>query len=116
MVDVLLQRCLVQELEKVGVRTQQANLILDHSVADIVNKAAELIRVLGVFEKTFDLALLCQRLEFLGDLCQFPKWPCLSGSIHDTGDYGPTFPEYSSWILLRYRPRKRVRRVIRQAL
>ena len=44
----------------VEVGTQQANLILDHSVADIVNKAAELIRVLGVFEKTFDLALLCQ--------------------------------------------------------
>lgn len=44
------------------------NLILEHGVADIINKAAELTRILGVVEEAFNLALLSQQLEFTDNL------------------------------------------------
>jgi hypothetical protein len=55
----------------VGVRIQRTNLILDHGVADVVDQATKLLRILDVVEETLDLALLCQWLEFSGNVFSF---------------------------------------------
>jgi hypothetical protein len=49
-------------------RTQRTNLILDHGVTNVFDQATELIRIPNVVEESLDLALLCQWLEFPGNL------------------------------------------------
>ena len=115
-VDVLLQQGLWQRSVKVGVRSHRTNLILDHGVANVVNQATELIRILGVVEETLELALDSKWLEFSGDFFQFANDPCSSESVHDTGKHRHTVPDYFSWIFPSYHPREPVRRAIRQGL
>ena len=50
--------------------------IVHHCITNIFNQAAKSIRILDVVEKTFNFALLHQRLEFLENLFQFPDNPC----------------------------------------
>ena len=47
------------------------NLILHHSIADVLNHAAKLLHILRVAEESYDLALLCQRREVLENFIQF---------------------------------------------
>lgn len=72
-VYVLLQRCLAQTLAKVGVRRQRTNLILDHRVANVVDKATEPLRVLDVVDETLDHSLINQFLESYSNPFQFPS-------------------------------------------
>ena len=54
------------------------NLIVHHGIADVFDQATQLICILDVVEKSLDLALLRQWLEFLLNLFEFPKGACLS--------------------------------------
>jgi len=72
-VDVLLQRCLVQALGKVGESTMKANLIIHHGVADIVNQAAKFIHIFNALQETHKCALLCHRAEVLKNVIQFSR-------------------------------------------
>ena len=67
-------------------------LILHHRVADILNQTAKFTRIINVVEKTLNLPLLCQRLEFFENFSQFSNDPCLSDSTRGFGECGPTFP------------------------
>jgi len=57
-----------------------AYLPLHHCIADIFDRTAKFTRIIDVVEKTLDLPLLFQRLEFSENMSQFPNDPCLSGS------------------------------------
>ena len=69
---VLLERCLMQELNKFSVRTLKTNLILHHGISDILNKATEFFHILSIFQELCDCALLCQWGKGLEDMIQFP--------------------------------------------
>jgi hypothetical protein len=49
-------------------RTQRTNLIFNHDVTNVVDQATELICIPNVVEESLDFALLCQWLEFPGNL------------------------------------------------
>ena len=40
------------------------NLVVHHGITNIFNQTTQLIRILDVVEKSLNLPLLCQRLEF----------------------------------------------------
>ena len=97
-------------------RSHRTNLILDHGIANVVNQATELIRILGVVEETLELALASKWLEFSGDFFQFANDPYSSELVHDTGKHRHTVPDYFSWIFPSYHPREPVRRAVWQGL
>ena len=57
-----------------------ANLILHHRIANTLNQAAELSRVLGVAKQSLDISLPLQRGQASKNLLQFPANLCVSGS------------------------------------
>ena len=52
------------------------NLIVHHSITNIFDQTAKFIRILDVVEETLRDPLLCQWLELLEDIFQFPNDPC----------------------------------------
>ena len=87
------------------------NLIFHHHIADIFDQTTQLIPILDVVEKPFNLPLLCQRLEFSKNFVEFPKDPCLSDSDLNLGGFGLTVPTSSSFLAPWNHPRKQVSRV-----
>ena len=75
-VDILLQRRLVQRLGKVEARDLRTNLIIHHGITDVLGQAAKLIRILGAVQEPRDLALLFQWSEVLKDIIEFPSKLC----------------------------------------
>ena len=52
------------------------NLIVHHSITDILDQIVQFVRILDVVEETLDLPLLCQRLEFSENVFQPPNNAC----------------------------------------
>ena len=56
------------------------NLIVHHCISNIFNQASKLICILNIGEKTLNLSLLLQQLQFLKNVLQLPNNQCLSVS------------------------------------
>ena len=88
------------------------HLIPDHRIANIFDKAAELIRILDVVEKAFNHPSLRQWLEFTENAFQFPNNPRLLDLTLDPGERELTSPapssDFSPWRHLQ-EPVRRVR-------
>jgi len=53
-----------------------ANLVVHHCITDIFDQTTQLIRIPDVVEKALNTPLICQWLEFLENIFQFPDDPC----------------------------------------
>ena len=95
---ILLERCLMQGLDKVSVRTLRTNLILHHGISDILNQATKLLHVLSIFQELRDHALLCQWGKGFENIIQFPDDFNLSNQPHRPWPWGcgPTTLGYFS--------------------
>jgi hypothetical protein len=62
-----------------------AHLIVHHGITNVFDQTTQFIRILDVVEKALNLPLICQWLEFLENVFQFPDDPCLSGLALDLG-------------------------------
>ena len=56
--------------------TLGTNLIIHHSITDILGHASELNYVIGAVQEPRDLASLCQWDEVSENVIQFPSKPC----------------------------------------
>ena len=54
------------------------NLIIHHGVTDVLDQAAELIRIIGTVQEPRDLASLFQWDKVLKNIIQFPSRSCTS--------------------------------------
>ena len=68
------------------------NLIFHHGIANVFDQTSKLIRILDVVEKSLNLPLLCQWLEFLYNLFEFAEDLRLSDSDPDLGEFELTVP------------------------
>ena len=68
------------------------NLVVHHSITDIINKTAKFVCILDVVEKALGLPLLLQWLEFSQNISQLPGDHFLSGLILDLVECNFTFP------------------------
>ena len=76
------------------------NLVFHHRIANVFDQTAQFIRILDIVEKSLDLPLLCQRLEFLENLFKLPKDLCSSEQELDLRGFGLTVPTASSFLAL----------------
>jgi hypothetical protein len=86
------------------------NLIFHHHIPDVFDQTTQLIRILDVVEKSLNLSLLCQWLEFPDNFFEFPKDPW-SDSDLNSGGLKLTVPTSSSFLAPWNHPRKQVSRV-----
>jgi len=63
----------------VDVRNLRTDLIVHHSVTDVLDQAAKFIHICGAVEKPCDLASPFQWDEVLKDIIEFPNKLCMSG-------------------------------------
>ena len=91
-----------------------AYLILHHCIANVFDQTSEFVRILDVGEKTLDLSLVDQWLEFSENVSQFPNGPSLSDSVLDLEGRELTVPFHSSSTLPSSRLLRRVCKVSRK--
>ena len=63
----------MQKLGKAGAGNPRTNLIIHHGVANILDKAAKFIRILGAIQELRDLASLFHASEVPKDIVKFPS-------------------------------------------
>ena len=49
------------------------NLIAHHSITDSINETSKFICILSIIEESYNVSLLCQWIEFLENVVQFPN-------------------------------------------
>jgi hypothetical protein len=76
-----------------------ANLIVHRGIANIFNQATQFIRILEVVEKTLNLPLICQWLEFLENTFQFPDDPFCQARLSTLEGVGLLFQLLSPFSL-----------------
>ena len=74
---------------------------MDHCITNTLNQTGKFIRILDVVEKTLNLPLTLQRLEFSKNSLQVPNSPCLSDSTPDLGERALTLLAPSSLLFPR---------------
>ena len=60
---------------------REANLIIHHGIADVLDQAAELVHIPGGVQEACDLASLFKRDELLKNIFQFPDRRQTSGQV-----------------------------------
>ena len=83
-----------------------AHLIMHHRITNIFHQTGKFIRILDVVEKTLNLPLIFQWLEFSENSLQVPNSPCLSDSTPDLGECALTLLAPSSSLFPRHRLEK----------
>ena len=74
------------------------NLVFHHGIANVLDQTVQFTRILDVVEKTFNLPLICQWLEFSESFFEFPKDPCFSDLDLDLRDFRLTVLISSSFL------------------
>ena len=74
------------------------NLIVHYCIMNISDQTIQLIRIPDVVEKALNPPLVCQRLEFLENIFQFPNDPYLSASALSPEECGLTVPTSFSFL------------------